>query len=246
MSELLSAAALTKSYSGRTVVENVSLTLRKGELVGLVGMSGGGKTTVFNMLSGLTAPDSGRVLLRGKDITGQPGNVSYMLQKDLLFGHMKVIDCVALPLVIRGMSKKDARETAGAYFGQFGLEGTEYLYPAQLSGGMRQRAALLRTRLDAVNGVALLDEPFGALDAITREKVREWYLGIMQELDLSTVFITHDVDEAVLLSDRVLVLSGSPGRIAGEVVIAEPKPRKAGFGLTTDFLEYKKQILGLL
>ena len=144
---LLKAEHITKKYSGRTIIKDINIELHKGELISLLGVSGSGKTTLFHVLSGLTTPEEGRVLLNGEDITSRPGQISYMLQKDLLFPHKKIIDNTALPLVLHGMSKKEARKKAQTYFEDFGLEGTEYQYPSQLSGGMRQRAALLRTFL---------------------------------------------------------------------------------------------------
>lgn len=244
-SPVLQAEGVSKSYDGRTILEDVSLSLGRGELVCLLGISGAGKTTLFNVLSGLERPDGGRVLLNGRDVTGRPGQISYMLQKDLLLPHKKVLDNAALPLVIRGRRKREARAEAAAYFPRFGLEGTEDLYPAQLSGGMRQRAALLRTFLGS-QGVALLDEPFSALDALTKREIHRWYMGMMDHLNMATLFITHDIDEAILLSDRVCVLSGQPGRIAAELTVRPPRPRGMGFGVSREFLDYKKQILSLL
>lgn len=241
----LQAEGVAKSYDGRTILEDVSLSLGQGELVSLVGASGGGKTTLFNVLSGLEPPDRGRVLLNGEDVTGAPGQISYMLQRDLLLPHKKVLDNAALPLVIRGREKREARAEAAAWFPQFGLEGTEELYPAQLSGGMRQRAALLRTFLGS-RGVALLDEPFSALDALTKRELHQWFMGMMDRLDLAVLFITHDIDEAVLLSDRVLVLSGRPGRVAAQAPIRPPRPRGMDFAVSKEFLDYKKAVLALL
>ena len=239
---LLKAEHITKKYSGRTIIKDINIELHKGELISLLGVSGSGKTTLFHVLSGLTTPEEGRVLLNGEDITSRPGQISYMLQKDLLFPHKKIIDNTALPLVLHGMSKNEARKKAQMYFKDFGLEGTEYQYPSQLSGGMRQRAALLRTYLSS-NGVALLDEPFSALDTLTKSDMHRWYLDVMDKIHLSTLFITHDIDEAILLSDRIYLLTGKPGKITEEIVIKEPKPRRKDFNLTEEFLEYKKQII---
>ena len=241
----LRAEHVTKSYGGRTVIQDVSLRLEQGELVCLLGISGAGKTTLFHSLSGLERPEEGRVLLFGEDVTGTPGKISYMLQRDLLLPHKKIPDNAALPLVIRGVKAREARERALSYFPQFGLEGTEDKYPAQLSGGMRQRAALLRTFLGA-RGVALLDEPFSALDALTKREIHRWYMEMMDQLRLTTLFITHDIDEAILLSDRVCVLSGRPGRIAAEIRVDPPRPRDLSFSLSGEFLAYKRQILALL
>ena len=236
---------VSKSFDGAPVLDDISIHLRRGELVCLLGASGGGKTTLFHVISGLLQPDCGRVLLDGTDITGQPGHISYMLQKDLLLPYRTIEDNVALPLLLKGMKKAEARLQVSPLFAQFGLEGTQKKYPAQLSGGMRQRAALLRTYLFSQD-VALLDEPFSALDTLTKSAIHKWYLDVMEQIRLSTFFITHDIDEAILLSDRIYLLSGQPGKIAGEIVIQEPKPRGEDFNLSPEFLDYKRRILSLL
>ena len=243
--EILKAEKINKSFGEKQVLKDVSLSLNEGEIVSLLGVSGSGKTTLFNVLSGIYTPDSGKVYLKDKEITGKPGEISYMLQKDMLFPYRKVIDNVCLPLIINGTKKKQAREIAAPLFKTFGLEGTEFQYPSQLSGGMRQRAALLRTYLSS-HGVALLDEPFSALDTITKSSIHKWYLDVMNEINLSTVFITHDIDEAILLSDRVYILSGAPGTITTEIKIDVPKPRDKDFNLTEEFLNYKRQIVNIL
>lgn len=243
--EKLEVKNVSKSFDGKPVLRDVSITLNQGELVCLLGVSGGGKTTLFNIISGLLAPDSGAVILDGEDITNHPGRISYMLQKDLLQPYRKIVDNVALPLVLKGTKKKEARAYASSLFSDFGLEGTQKKYPAQLSGGMRQRAALLRTYMFS-RDVALLDEPFSALDTLTKSAMHKWYLEVMERIKLSTLFITHDIDEAILISDRIYVLSGNPGEIAGEIVIEKPKPRGDDFNLTEEFLDYKRAILALL
>lgn len=249
---VLKTENITKEYDGKRVLDDISIHLEEGELVSLLGVSGSGKTTLFNIVSGLIEPDAGDVYLSdgapgdtARDITGQPGNVAYMLQKDMLLPHKKIVDNVALPLLLKGKSRKDARAHAEKFFEEFGLEGTQEKYPAQLSGGMRQRAALLRTYL-ASGGVVLLDEPFSALDTITKSTMHKWYLQVMEHISLSTLFITHDIDEAILLSDRIYILSGSPGQIVDEIVISEGRPRREDFGLTTEFLEYKRRIINKL
>lgn len=236
---------VSKSFDGEKIIEDISIKLNKGEIVSLLGVSGGGKTTLFNLIAGIKMPDEGKIYLDGEEITGKPGNVSYMLQKDLMLPYRTIVDNVALPLLVNGMKKKEAREKAAAHFEQFGLGGTENKYPAQLSGGMKQRAALLRTYLFSEK-VALLDEPFSALDMLTKSSMHEWYLQVMEEIQLSTLFITHDIDEAILLSDRIYLLTGRPGRITKEVVIQEKKPRGKDFNLTDAFLNYKKEILAHL
>ena len=212
---VIRAEHITKSYGEAQILKDVSIHLEKGELVSLLGISGSGKTTLFHILSGL------------------------------LLEHKKVIDNVSLPLVLKGMKKKAAREKANPLFAEFGLQGTQYQYPHQLSGGMRQRAALLRTYLSS-SGVALLDEPFSALDTLTKSSIHKWYLDIMQHIDLSTLFITHDIDEAILLSDRIYILNGKPGQIRDEIVIKEKKPRGEEFPLSEEFLAYKRQIISML
>lgn len=239
----LRAENITVKYEAEPVIENVCLTLEKGEIVSLLGASGCGKTTFFNAVAGLSDIDSGRVYLEDEEITGKTGKVSYMLQKDLLLPHYTVIDNVSLPLVMKGEKKKAAREKAKPYFRLFGLEGCERKYPSELSGGMRQRAALMRTYLTG-NDVVLLDEPFSALDTITKTAMHSWYLDIIKEIGLSTLLVTHDIDEAILLSDRVYILSGVPGRITDEIRIDLPKPRSTDELTDEDFIRYKKLILG--
>ncbi|MCM1494622.1 MAG: ABC transporter ATP-binding protein [Bacteroides sp.] len=242
---ILQAEHISKAYGEKQVLGDISIHLEAGELVCLLGVSGVGKTTLFNILAGLERPDSGRVLLEQREITGQSGNLSYMLQKDLLLPHKTVLDNVTLPLILAGMKKKEAREKVEPYFIPFGLDGTQKNYPVQLSGGMRQRAALLRTYMCG-DKVALLDEPFSALDTLTRTAVQEWYLGVMEEIKLSTLFITHDIDEAILLSDRIYIMNGTPAGISAELAIIQSKPRTSDFLISDAFLDYKRTIRRLL
>lgn len=240
--EKLKASNITVSFDGVNIIEDVSIHLEEGEIVSLLGVSGSGKTTLFNVLSGLNIPDSGRVLLDGEDVTGKTGKMSYMLQKDLLLPHYTVLDNVALPLIMKGEKKKIAREKAAEHFEFFGLDGTEKKYPHQLSGGMRQRAAFLRTYL-ASEGVALLDEPFSALDTITKTAVHQWYLDIMKEIKLSSLIVTHDIDEAILLSDRIYILSGKPGKISDEIIVTLPKPRNNSLVMSEEFMAIKRKLV---
>lgn len=236
---------ISKSFDDAPILQNISIELNQGEIVCLLGISGSGKTTLFNIISGLLPPDEGQILLDGKDITCTSGHISYMLQKDLLLPYRTIENNVALPLLLKGVKKREARLQVSPMFAQFGLDGTQKKYPAQLSGGMRQRAALLRTYMFSQE-IALLDEPFSALDTLTKGSMHKWYLDVMDKIKLSTLFITHDIDEAILLSDRIYLLSGTPGKITGEIIIKETKPRSADFNLTPEFIEYKRRILELL
>ncbi|MCL2808941.1 MAG: ABC transporter ATP-binding protein [Treponema sp.] len=233
---------ITKNYNGEAVVQDINLELNEGGFISLVGASGVGKTTLFNVLSGVDKPDNGKVFLNNKDITGLSGKVSYMLQKDLLLEYRTVLDNVILPLLINGEKKNTARLKAAEYFPMFGLCGYEKKYPNELSGGMRQRAALLRTCL-AANNVILLDEPFSSLDAITRRKMHSWYLEITELMKISTIFITHDVEEALTLSDTVYIMNGKPGKITYKIDVKPARSRDIGFITSKEFAEQKLFIL---
>ena len=215
----LRAEHITKSFDGTTIIQDVSLTLHEDELICLLGVSGVGKSTFFNVLSGLVVPDSGRVLLGEEEITGQTGRISYMQQKDLLLPHKRIVDNIALPLVLKGVSRKEARAQVSAGLADFGLEGVERKYPGQLSGGMRQRAALVRT-LAVEPEFLLLDEPFSALDAQTRIQLADEVKQALSGSDRATLLVTHDVSEAISLADRVVVLTHRPARIKSEHGIA--------------------------
>lgn len=245
MNHKLEVCDVSMAFGKETILQDISIHVEEGELISLLGVSGSGKTTLFHCIAGLYQPTSGRILLDGEDITGKTGRVSYMLQKDLMLPHYTMEDNVALPLMIRGVRRREARAEVQRYFSQFGLEGTQKKYPRQLSGGMRQRAALLRTYLFSDN-LALLDEPFSALDTITKGTVHDWYLDVMQKIRLSTLFITHDIDEAILLSDRVYILTGRPGQVRDEIIIRTPRNEREQFSLSEEFLEYKKQIVECL
>lgn len=238
---ILTVQNICKSYGNKQVLSGANFTMEKGELICILGLSGCGKTTLFNVIAGLEQPDSGKVILENEEITGKTGRISYMLQKDLLFPYYTILDNVILPLVIRGKKKPEARKIAAPLFADFGIEGCQNMYPSELSGGMKQRAALLRTYLFS-SSVMLLDEPFSALDMITKQQIHKWYLQMIQKLNLSTVFITHDIDEAILLSNRILIIGGSPASIQSEIKVTAPHPRTADFAFTREFQQIKKQI----
>lgn len=239
---ILEVKNITKSYSEKEIIKDISINLKEKEIVSLLGLSGVGKTTLFNIIAGVESPDSGKVLLKNKDITSIPGHISYMLQKDLLIEEKTIMENIILPMRIKSIKKEEAKKRAYEYLKMFGLEGYENSYPNSLSGGMRQRAAFLRTYF-ASDEIVLLDEPFSALDAITKNDMHKWYKEISDKLNLSTIFITHDIDEALYLSDRIYLMMGSPGRIENEIVI---KRKQRDFTLTEEFLEYKKKILDIL
>lgn len=241
----LAVKDISKSFGDHKVLENVSLEVKKGQIVAVVGASGVGKTTLFNIIAGTLLPEEGTATLNGVSLLGAPGKVGYMPQKDLLLPHKTILDNVALPLLLRGEKPAAAREKARSYFDSFGLKGTEKKYPDRLSGGMRQRAAFLRTYLFS-SEVTLLDEPFSALDAITKSQMHQWYLDMVAKLDLSALFITHDIDEAIFLADKVYVLAGRPGRIAAELEIELLRPRLREVTVSELFFLYKKKIMDIL
>lgn len=236
------AQNISKTYEEESIIENVSVSLEKGELVSLLGPSGIGKTTLFNIMSGLESPSSGKVMLDGKDITMIPGQVSYMQQKDLLLPFMKIIDNVSVPLRLKGMDKKTSREKASEYMSEFGLEGCEQKYPSQLSGGMRQRAAFLRAYLYS-DKLMLLDEPFSALDTITKTSMHQWYKKVSKIHNTTTFFITHDIDEAILLSDKIYVMEGPVGHITEEFIVPYYEERNEEILLTEEFISLKRKII---
>ena len=233
---------ITKNYKDNPVVEDINLELPPGCFISLLGPSGVGKTTLFNVLAGVEKPDSGKVFLGNEEITGISGMASYMLQKDLLLEYRTVLDNVILPLLIRGEKKKQAHEYAAGFFSMFGLSGYEKKYPNELSGGMRQRAAFLRTYMMG-HPVILLDEPFSALDAITRRVMQSWYAQIAVKMRFSTLLITHDVEEAIILSDTIYVMNGKPGKITNKIDVNQLRPREPDFSVSPEFIEKKRLIL---
>lgn len=235
---VLEGKGLTKSFDNEKIIENVSLRVEKGEIVSLLGVSGVGKTTLFNLLSGLEAPDEGEVYLEGECVTGTPGKVGYMQQSDLLLPFKTALQNVCVPLLLKGVDKKTAECEARAILTEFGLGDCIDMYPGKLSGGMRQRAALARTFLTRCS-VFLLDEPFSALDALTRSEMQRWFRSVIKDKGASGVFITHDIDEAILLSDRIYILSGVVGSIKCEI---EVKLNERDV-FSEEFLMLKKELL---
>ncbi|MBR7887421.1 ABC transporter ATP-binding protein [Marinomonas sp. A79] len=206
------------------VLENISLHVKEGEFVSILGPSGAGKSTIFRLLTGDLDQYGGRICCHGQPITPGKQTFSFMPQRDALMPWRKILDNVTLGLEVQGVSRKEARAQVSPLLDEFGLAGFEHYYPAQLSGGMRQRAALLRTVAQG-RAVQLLDEPFGALDALTRTQMQTWFEARWQKAHWSTLLVTHDVREAVALSDRIYVLSARPARIIAEVTVPAPRPR---------------------
>jgi len=231
-----------KNYEGMPILNNISIELYENEFVSILGPSGCGKSTLFNIIAGLDTPESGTYYIDGEDSVGKLGKVSYMHQKDLLLPWKKILDNLAIPLAIKGMGNKAAKEEAAKYLKTFGLDGFEDKYPSQLSGGMRQRAALLRAYLFSRN-IMLLDEPFGALDAITRSRMHYWLLNVVKNLNTSILFITHDIEEAILLSDRIYVLSDRPATVKDEIKISLKGERNKSIITSPEFNEIKKRII---
>lgn len=223
----------------------VNLDIEAGRFVSLIGPSGCGKSTIFNIVAGLQIPSTGRVLIDGEDATGMIGRVGYMLQKDLLLPWRTVLDNIVLGMEIQGVPVAEARERALPYMRRYGLGGFEHQYPSALSGGMRQRAALLRTLL-LDNDIVLLDEPFGALDAQTKAQMQEWLLKIWEDFGKTVVFVTHDVDESIYLSDEICVMGTRPGRIIERLAIPLERPRPRSVVTRPEFIEIKQYCMDML
>ncbi len=235
-------------YSGEerlAVLDNISLHVKEGEFVAVLGPSGSGKSTILKIAAGLLKPDQGQVIINGLDITGQPHLVGYMPQQDLLFPWKTLKQNAALPLLAAKSDKKEAYARIDEMLPVFGLQGFANYYPHQLSGGMRQRAALMRTMLIESN-LMLLDEPFAALDALTRESMQDWLLKIWERFKRSVLFVTHSIDEAINLSDRIYVISEQPGKNALEQLITLPRPRTKAILASREFTLYKQIFINAL
>ncbi len=232
---------------GRAVqaLADVSLRARPGEFITIIGPSGSGKSTLFNLITGLTRPDSGEIIIDGEPVADRTGLVGYMPQRDLLLPWRTVLNNVILGPELDGRPRREARARARELMPLFGLDGFENAYPDTLSGGMRQRAALLRTFLTD-REVLLLDEPFGALDALTRRELQRWLLGVWHRFRKTILFITHDVEEAVFLADRVLVFSARPGRIVKELHVDLPRPRQSISLLSADLRRLEAELIEAL
>ena len=203
------------TFEHKKILENLCLDVQEGEFVALIGPSGCGKSTLLNILAGVLEPESGEVFVDGQPVRGVSSHFAYMPQSDLLLPWKTILDNVTLYGRLHG-NKKQARAAALKEFPVFGLQGYENAYPDELSGGMRQRAAFLRTALCSAD-IMLLDEPFGALDVITRNEMQDWLLKLRSELGRTTLLVTHDIDEALYLADRIVVLGGHPAAVTREI-----------------------------
>jgi ABC-type nitrate/sulfonate/bicarbonate transport system ATPase subunit len=227
------------------VLREISLHVNAGEFVALIGPSGSGKTTLLSLIVGLEEPTSGEIALRGDPHAPRLGDVGYMPQRDLLLPWRSALDNAAAGLEVRGLAKAEARERARELFQQFGLVGFERAWPATLSGGMRQRVAFARAVL-AGGELLLLDEPFGALDALTRLGLQRWLAEMCAVLKLTCLLVTHDLDEALLLADRVYVLTPRPGRILLERPVPTPRPRTSETHSTPEIVALKAELRAAL
>ncbi len=226
-------------------LQETDLSIEEGRFVSLIGPSGCGKSTLFNIIAGLTPPTGGQVLVDGADIAGKAGHVGYMLQKDMLFPWRNIVDNIILGLEVSGVPHRDSVARALPLMERYGLKGFERHYPNELSGGMRQRAALLRTLLYDRDTI-LLDEPFGALDAQTKLSMQKWLLTIWRDFKKTIMFVTHDIDEAIYLSDDIYVFSPRPGRLTTKISVNIPRPREPKVVTTPEFIVLKNQLMEML
>ncbi len=195
-----------KVYKDKIVLENINFALKKGDIVSFVGKSGAGKTTLFNLLAGFEKPTEGKILLNKKDITNAKKNISYMMQKPLLLEHMTVLKNIELPLFLKKMDKQKIKDIITPLLKDFELNEHLNKYPNQLSGGLKQKVAFLRAYLKK-GDIMLLDEPFSALDSITKHYIYIWIKEIIEKRENTIIFITHDINEAILLSDKIFVIN---------------------------------------
>lgn len=233
-----------KNLGGKnvTVLNNIDLYVNAGELVAVIGPSGCGKTTLLDCISGLTSYDNGSILVNNGKVTQGKHFSSYMMQDDCLLPWRRVINNITLPLEIKGVNKKNANKQARSLLRQFGLAEFEKYYPSQLSGGMRQRVALARTYLADLD-LMLMDEPFSRLDELTKTSLEEWFLDIWDKHRKTVIFVTHDIDEAIFLADRIYVMSMRPGRIIAEYKISLSRPRTSKTIISHHFIKLKKNLI---
>lgn len=239
MEKILEVENLSYSFGNNSILKDINIHVNKNEIVTIVGSSGVGKSTLFNLIAGVLKKQTGKIIINNSN--DYIGKVAYMLQTDLLFEHKTIINNIVLPLIIAKVNKKEALEEASKILKQFNLYKYANKYPKQLSGGMRQRVALIRTYMFKKN-IFLLDEAFSALDAITKKELHKWYFTLKKNLNLTTLLITHDIEEAVFLSNRIYILGNKPGEIIGEIEI-KINPAE---DIDVQRLFYKKEILNIM
>jgi ABC-type nitrate/sulfonate/bicarbonate transport system ATPase subunit len=250
MPKKLELCSISKSFSSpgsdTFVMDGLSLHVNEGEFVSIIGPSGSGKSTVFHLIGGLIRPDLGSIVLDGKEITGERGHISYMPQQHSLLPWRTVLDNTILAIEVAGVtSKKQAREQAKEWLARVGLAGYESAYPHVLSGGMQQRVGFLRALLSPQE-VMCLDEPFGALDALTRMDMQRWLLGIWEQSRRSVLFVTHSIEEALFLSDRIYVFSDKPTRVIEEIEVSFNRPRGEDILQQNEFMHVRAHIYSLM
>lgn len=236
---------ITKLYSNLAVLKNINVNVKNGEVVSLIGPSGCGKTTLLNIIAGVEKESSGTVLINNKNTTNRRGLFGYMPQEPSLLPWRTIEENLILGLDVLPVSKAQSLKKAQSLLKQFGLEKFATYYPSKLSGGMQQRVALLRTFLFN-SSFLLLDEPFGSLDALTRQAMQLWLLDVWKKFDSTVLLVTHDIREAILLSDQVYILSSRPGRVVKELNIDLPRPRLPKHLLTTKARNYENKLLKCL
>lgn len=245
----LALSGVSKSFGSRRkplpVIGGVSLEVREGEFVSLIGPSGSGKSTLFHLIGGLLQPDAGEIALDGRAITGERGHIAYMPQQPALLPWRTIESNVILDREIHGAPRRETLEEARRWMARAGLAGFEQAYPHMLSGGMQQRAAFVRALLSP-HELMCLDEPFSALDAFTRSEMQAWLLDIWEETRRSVLFVTHHIEEALLLSDTIYVLSGRPSAVLRRIEVPFPRPRREEIAETPEFLALRRELTGLM
>ncbi|HWJ79416.1 MAG TPA: ABC transporter ATP-binding protein [Niallia sp.] len=240
--EYLTLDNVNMSFHSHHVLKDITLHIKKGEFISLLGPSGSGKSTLFHLIGGLLHPDSGHIYLNNKEITNKKGHISYMPQTPSLFPWRTLLENVML---IQELSGKKEKEKAIAMLHKAGLSSFIHEYPSALSGGMQQRASFIRALLSEKD-ILLLDEPFGALDEFTRLDMQQWLLNLWEQYKRTILFITHNIEEALFLSDRIFVISKNPARIIKEVIVPFNRPRQQNLYFHQEFLQYKQELYSYL
>jgi NitT/TauT family transport system ATP-binding protein len=244
--ENISKSYLLRDSQQLTVLQNINLEIFPREFICLVGASGCGKSTLLNIIAGLTPPSAGAVLVDGRSVTGKPGSDRGMVfQGYTLYPWLTVAQNIAFGLQFQHISKSDRRERVSYFLNVVGLEKFAHSYPKQLSGGMKQRVAIARA-LANEPAVLLMDEPFGALDAQTKEQMQEFLLELWSKTHVTVLMITHDVEEAIYLSQRIYVMSCRPGQVKSEIAIDLPEHRELDIKLSLEFVAIKRQVIQLM